>query len=59
LGSGIHDAYKICQPSAAGRREPRHILQAVDEWLAPYRLLSSARLDDLERHLGAMPDASP
>jgi DNA-binding transcriptional ArsR family regulator len=35
------------------RAEP---LQAVDEWLAPYRALWSASLDDLERHLDAMDD---
>jgi DNA-binding transcriptional ArsR family regulator len=31
-------------------------LRAIDEWLAPYRELWSSRLDDLERHLDAMPD---
>ena len=35
------------------RAEP---LQALDEWLAPYRALWAARLDDLERHLDEMPD---
>jgi DNA-binding transcriptional ArsR family regulator len=35
------------------RPEP---LRAVAEWLEPYRLLWEARLDDLERHLDAMPD---
>jgi DNA-binding transcriptional ArsR family regulator len=35
------------------RTEP---LQTVDEWLAPYRALWEARLDDLERQLDAMPD---
>jgi DNA-binding transcriptional ArsR family regulator len=35
------------------RAEP---LRAVDEWLAPYRLLWESRLDDLERHLDTMPD---
>jgi DNA-binding transcriptional ArsR family regulator len=35
------------------RAEP---LQALDEWLAPYRLLWSHHLDQLERHLDAMPD---
>ena len=35
------------------RPEP---LKAVAEWLEPYRLLWEARLDDLERHLDAMPD---
>jgi DNA-binding transcriptional ArsR family regulator len=31
-------------------------LRDVDDWLEPYRLLWSARLDDLERHLATMPD---
>jgi DNA-binding transcriptional ArsR family regulator len=31
-------------------------LQAIDEWLGPYRRLWSASLDALERHLGDMPD---
>jgi len=31
-------------------------LQAVDEWLAPYRLLWGDRLDDLAAHLDTMPD---
>ncbi|HEV8166123.1 MAG TPA: metalloregulator ArsR/SmtB family transcription factor [Actinomycetota bacterium] len=35
------------------RTEP---LQALDRWLEPYRLLWASRLDDLERHLDAMPD---
>lgn len=35
------------------RAEP---LRAVDEWLEPYRALWASRLDDLERHLDAMPD---
>ena len=37
------------------RPEP---LQAIDEWLEPYRALWAARLDDLERHLAAMDDAA-
>jgi len=32
-------------------------LRAVDEWLAPYRRMWSARLDALERHLDDMADA--
>jgi DNA-binding transcriptional ArsR family regulator len=32
-------------------------LRAIDEWLAPYRQMWSARLDDLERHLDAMSDS--
>jgi DNA-binding transcriptional ArsR family regulator len=35
------------------RPEP---LQAIDEWLTPYRRLWAARLDDLERHLETMSD---
>ena len=31
-------------------------LKAVDEWLAPYRMLWTARLDALEAHLDEMPD---
>jgi DNA-binding transcriptional ArsR family regulator len=31
-------------------------LRAVDDWLAPYRLLWSSRLDALSRHLDAMND---
>jgi DNA-binding transcriptional ArsR family regulator len=30
-------------------------LRDMDEWLAPYRELWSRSLDDLERHLDAMP----
>ena len=35
------------------RAEP---LKAIDEWLAPYRAMWAARLDDLEHHLEGMPD---
>ena len=35
------------------RAEPLH---AIDDWLAPYRALWSASLDDLERHLDSIPD---
>jgi DNA-binding transcriptional ArsR family regulator len=38
------------------RPEP---LAEIDAWLAPYRRLWAARLDALERHLDAMPDATP
>jgi DNA-binding transcriptional ArsR family regulator len=31
-------------------------LNAIDELLAPYRALWTARLDDLERHLDSIPD---
>ena len=36
------------------RTEP---LRALDDWLEPYRELWATRLDDLERHLNAMPDS--
>lgn len=36
------------------RPEP---LRGIDAWLAPYRRMWAARLDDLERHLDAMDDA--
>jgi DNA-binding transcriptional ArsR family regulator/uncharacterized protein YndB with AHSA1/START domain len=32
-------------------------LRTIDEWLEPYRRLWESRLDDLERHLDAMPEA--
>jgi DNA-binding transcriptional ArsR family regulator len=35
------------------RAEP---LREIAEWLEPYRQLWDSRLDDLERHLAAMPD---
>jgi DNA-binding transcriptional ArsR family regulator len=31
-------------------------LRELDDWLAPYRFMWGARLDDLERHLEAMPE---
>jgi DNA-binding transcriptional ArsR family regulator len=31
-------------------------LRALDEWLAPYRRMWAARLDELERHLDTMDD---
>lgn len=31
-------------------------LQDLDTWLAPYRAMWTDALDDLERHLDAMPD---
>ena len=59
-------------PAGAARRRPRRgahrratprstacdaePLHSIDEWLAPYRAMWSARLDDLERHLDSMPD---
>jgi DNA-binding transcriptional ArsR family regulator len=36
------------------RPEP---LRALDEWLAPYRRMWAASLDDLERHLDTMTDS--
>jgi DNA-binding transcriptional ArsR family regulator len=38
------------------RTEP---LREIDAWLEPYRRLWASRLDDLERHLDAMPDEAP
>ncbi len=38
------------------RSEP---LREIDAWLEPYRRLWASRLDDLERHLDAMPDEQP
>ena len=38
------------------RPEP---LAEVDAWLAPYRRFWTERIDALERHLDAMPDAAP
>src|SRR5213082_3108877 len=38
------------------RPEP---LRDIDNWLEPYRRLWNSRLDDLERHLDAMPDSKP
>jgi DNA-binding transcriptional ArsR family regulator len=35
------------------RTEP---LQALDDWLGPYRALWASRLDALEQHLDAIPD---
>jgi DNA-binding transcriptional ArsR family regulator len=35
------------------RAEP---LSTIDSWLAPYRALWTASLDNLERHLDVMPD---
>jgi hypothetical protein len=35
------------------RTEP---LRDIDEWLEPYRQLWASRLDDLGRHLDAMPE---
>ncbi|HEY5318282.1 MAG TPA: metalloregulator ArsR/SmtB family transcription factor [Solirubrobacteraceae bacterium] len=32
-------------------------LQAIDEWLEPYRRMWAARLEDLERHLDALHDS--
>ena len=36
------------------RAEP---LQAIDDWLSPYRAMWASHLDDLERHLDSMPDS--
>ena len=55
----LRDAGLVAVRSDAQRRLYRlrtEPLQALDAWLAPYRLLWEDRLDDLERHLDAMPD---
>jgi DNA-binding transcriptional ArsR family regulator len=55
----LRDAGLVAVRSDAQRRLYRlrtEPLQALDAWLAPYRLLWDDRLDDLERHLDAMPD---
>jgi DNA-binding transcriptional ArsR family regulator len=55
----LREAGLVAVRSDAQRRYYRvsaEPLRAVDEWLAPYRALWAARLDDLERHLDAMPD---
>ena len=31
-------------------------LHSIDDWLAPYRAMWSASLDDLERHLDSIPE---
>jgi DNA-binding transcriptional ArsR family regulator len=38
------------------RAEP---LREVEAWLAPYRRMWARRLDDLERHLDALPQGDP
>ena len=54
----LRDAGLVTARSDAQRRlyqlrpEP---LQAIDEWLEPYRRLWATSLDALERHLDAMP----
>jgi len=55
----LHDAGLVEVRAVAQRRLYRvcpEPLRAMDEWLAPYRRLWSGALDDLERHLDAMPD---
>lgn len=45
-GEAQRRLYRVCpQP-----------LQAVDDWLSPYRRMWQGRLDDLERHLETMND---
>jgi DNA-binding transcriptional ArsR family regulator len=46
-GGAQHRLYRV-------RPEP---LQAIDEWLQPYRRMWASRLDDLEAHLDEMPDS--
>ena len=58
----LRDAGLVAVRSDAQRRLYRvraEPLRALDDWLAPYRALWDDRLDDLERHLDAMPDAPP
>jgi DNA-binding transcriptional ArsR family regulator len=55
----LRDAGLVAVRSDAQRRLYRlrpEPLRAIDAWLAPYRVLWGARLDDLERHLDEMPD---
>jgi DNA-binding transcriptional ArsR family regulator len=55
----LRDAGLVESRSDAQRRVYRvraEPLQSIDAWLAPYRALWSDRLDDLERHLDAIPD---
>jgi len=55
----LREAGLVESRSAAQRRLYRiraEPLRAIDEWLEPYRVMWSSRLDDLERHLNAMPD---
>ena len=51
--AGLVDARTDGQRVYRVRAEP---LSTIDEWLAPYRALWTASLDDLERHLDSMPD---
>jgi hypothetical protein len=46
-GDAQHPLYRV-------RPEP---LQAIGEWLQPYRRMWASRLDDLEAHLDEMPDS--
>jgi DNA-binding transcriptional ArsR family regulator len=58
----LRDSGLVAVRSDAQRRLYRvraESLAALDDWLAPYRALWEARLDDLERHLDAMPDTMP
>jgi DNA-binding transcriptional ArsR family regulator len=50
--AGLVEAEVDAQRRLYGLRPER--LRELDEWLEPYRLLWSGRLDDLERHLGGM-----
>jgi DNA-binding transcriptional ArsR family regulator len=55
----LRDAGLVAVRAEAQRRLYRvrtDPLRAVDDWLAPYRRAWEERLDDLERHLDAMPD---
>jgi DNA-binding transcriptional ArsR family regulator len=55
----LRDAGLVESRSEAQRRIYRvrvDPLQAIDEWLRPYRERWTASLDDLERHLDEMPE---
>jgi DNA-binding transcriptional ArsR family regulator len=55
----LRDAGLVAVRSDAQRRLYRlrpEPLTALDDWLTPYRALWEQHLDDLERHLAAMPD---
>jgi DNA-binding transcriptional ArsR family regulator len=53
----------LVEVRAAGQRRLYRLrtepLQAVDEWLTPYRALWTTSLDALEAHLDTMPDLTP
>ena len=55
----LRDAGLVESRTSAQRRVYRvraEPLRSIDDWLAPYRVQWSARLDDLERHLDSVPE---